>query len=205
MTPMREVFRKYGIRDHTGRHVNGTDKETNHHYGDAYEGLFPQRDRVHLMMEIGVADGSSLLAWRDIFPNAHCVGMDIHVAHRLPPNSDGDRVEFHLGDQTNHQDCIRATANRQFDFICEDATHKLEDSLCTLLYMWPFVAPGGLYVIEEFANIGALERNVLALWPQVRIIDTIGPFGGHEPLVAFRKPTAYVNDLSRTRERDVDE
>jgi hypothetical protein len=204
MRPLADIFRSYAeIVD--GRHVNGTDKQSNHAYGDAYDSILAGcvkgvfeiagadrrgypiftetvlrgRSSVKLMMEVGVADGSSLLAWREALPNATVVGMDIHPAARW----DG---EFHLGNQTNLEDCRRAAAGRQFDLIVEDATHQLEDTLTTLLYMWPFVAPGGLYIVEEFANIGALRGNVEALFG-AEVVDTVGPFGGNEPLIVFRK------------------
>lgn len=184
MKSMREIFESHCVRDAQGRHTNGTDKSSNHDYGPAYESLFPDRLAVKLLMEVGNADGSSLLAWRDIFPDAHCVGLDIHPLSRSAP----DRFEFHLGDQRSKEDCERAAAGRQFDFICEDATHVLKASMLTLLYLWPFVKPGGLYVIEEFSNVEALRENIMALWPTVDIVNTIGPFGGLEPLVVFRKP-----------------
>ena len=185
MKSVAEIFQSYEVVDAEGRHVNGTDKHgANHRYGDAYERLFPDRAAIRLMMEVGVADGSCLLAWREIFPNALCVGMDIHRSGK----AHGERLEFHLGDQCIKQDCDLAAARRQFDFICEDATHQLGNTLQTLLYLWPFVKPGGLYVVEEFANVGALRVNIAALWPNVEIVDTVGPSGGMEPLVVFRKP-----------------
>lgn len=208
MKSIAEIFRSYGIVDESGRHVNGTDKQTNHCYGDAYESLFtiakPEydpgstvkmyypystRNDIRLVMEVGVSDGSSLLAWEKIFPNATIVGMDIHAASKIGWGQfKRNRIEFYLGDQRIKEDCDRAAAWRQFDMIVEDATHILENSLLTLLYLWPYVKPGGIYVIEEFANIGELRENVKALWPNVQIIDTTGPFGGIEPLVVFRKP-----------------
>lgn len=191
MRSIRDIFRSYAVLDESGRHVNGTDKESNHHYGDAYEciisldwGLNEQRKDVKLMMEVGVADGSSLCAWREVFPNALIVGMDIHHSDR----AHGDRIEFRIGDQTSQQDCENAAAGRMFDMIVEDATHLLPNTLLTLLYLWPFVRPGGIYVIEEFANVGALRRNIMELWPNAEIVDTIGPSGGTEPLVVLRKP-----------------
>lgn len=179
MKPLSEVFRSYAEFDANGRHVNGTDKQSNHAYGDAYDSIL-DRESIKLMLEVGVADGSSLRAWREALPNAHVVGMDIHVAATW----DG---EFHVGDQRDLADCRRVAAGRQFDLIVEDATHNVEDNLVTLLYFWPHVRPGGLYVIEEFGNIGALRDNLMALFPNVRIVDTRGPFGGVEPLVVLRK------------------
>lgn len=200
MRSIAEIFRSYAEFDAQGRHVNGTDKESNHRYGEAYEQILSvnyslktyrepdkrcqHRTEVKLMMEIGVADGSSLCAWREVFPNALIVGMDIHHSDK----AHGERIEFRIGDQRSKQDCENAAAGRQFDLIVEDATHQLENNLVTLLYLWPFVRSGGLYVIEEFGNIGALRSNITSLWPNLEIIDTVGPFGGIEPLVVLRKP-----------------
>lgn len=209
MRSVADIFRSYAVFDAQGRHVNGTDKESNHRYGDAYEyilsvkedvdlskiptqphikvtGQFRSiRPDVKLMMEVGVADGSSLLAWREVFPNATVVGMDTHHSDK----AHGERIEFYIGDQCRKEDCDRVARNRLFDVIVEDATHCLIDSLRTLLYLWPRVRPGGVYVIEEFDNVGALRSNILELWPNAQIVDTIGPFGGVEPLVVLRKPT----------------
>jgi trans-aconitate methyltransferase len=186
--PIRDIFRSYGVLDSDGRHINGTDKQTNHSYGDAYESLFAPpyslRNDVRLMMEVGVADGSCMLAWRDIFPNATIVGMDIHHSDK----AHDDRMEFYIGDQRIQSDCERAAAGRQFDLIVEDATHHLPSTLLTLLYLWPFVKPGGLYVVEEFYNVCALVHNIKELWPNVEIVGTCGPRNQDEPLVVFRKP-----------------
>lgn len=192
MRTIKDIFRSYAVFDAQGRHINGTDKESNHHYGNAYEWLLIKqpngrsiRNEIKLMMEVGVADGSSLRAWREVFPNALIVGMDIHPSDKAY----GERIEFHLGDQRSQADCERAAGGRLFDVIVEDATHVLENNLLTLFWLWPFVKPGGLYIVEEFANVGAHRDRIKALWPGVEIVGTCGPRGEDEPLVVFRKPT----------------
>ncbi len=203
MTSIKDIFHSYAEFDSQGRHTNGTDKESNHHYGDAYERIFSERPGgifhrstrgdVKLMMEIGVADGSSLLAWREVFPNALIVGMDIHHSDK----AHGERIEFHLGDQRSQEDCelvARCYANMNesgsgfglFDVIVEDATHRIENTLLTLYWMWPFVRPGGLYIVEEWDGVD--RDRIQMLWPNAEIVDTTGPSGGVEPLVVFRKP-----------------
>ena len=184
MDPIREIFRSHAVFDAQGRHVNGTDKQSNHNYGDAYDALFTDRGGVNLMMEVGVADGACLRAWREVFPNALIVGMDIHPSAQAR----GDRIQFFIGDQRSQEDCECAAGGRQFDVIIEDATHVLENTLLTFLFLWPFVKPGGLYIVEEWAGIGSMRANIKAMWPFAEIIDTAGPFGGNEPLVVFRKP-----------------
>ena len=183
MKSIAEIFRSHAVFDAQGRHTNGTDKESNHHYGDAYERMFPDRSVVELVMEVGVADGSCLRAWRDAFPNATVVGLDVH-------NSDlafGDRIEFHLGNQLRKDDCLRAVAGRQFDLIVEDGTHNIADTLLTLYWLWPSIKPGGLYVVEEWYNITSDRNRVRALWPDVEVVGTCGPHIQDEPLVVLRK------------------
>lgn len=202
MRSIKEIFRSYAVLNSEGKHVNGTDKQSNHNYGDAYEDILfnpkeegiwlpnsrPTRDSTKLMMEVGIADGSSLLAWREVFPNAICVGMDIHHSDK----AHGERIEFYKGDQRSYQDCMKAVAGRQFDFICEDATHLLEDTIRTLLFLWPHVRQGGIYVIEEFPSLGypsleAMKKGIKSLLPFAEVVETQGPFGGIEPLVVLRR------------------
>lgn len=201
MRTIKEIFRSYAVLDVDGRHINGTDKQSNHNYSDAYERTIADffttgpwhiddkdfgrgRESIKLMMEIGVADGSCLCAWREIFPNATIVGMDIHHSDR----AHGERMEFHIGDQRSKVDCENAANNRLFDMIVEDATHKLADSLLTLFWMWPYVKPGGIYVIEEFEGASGERDRIKLLWPGVEIVGTCGPHIQDEPLVVFRKP-----------------
>lgn len=224
MRSIKDIFRSHAEFDAQGRHVNGTDKQSNHNYGDAYESLFrtanynenlcsyplgsdrrfcskcgsdtshkvdcPEfkwvstRDKVKLMMGVGVADGACLRAWREVFPNATIVGLDIHHSDQ----ANGDRIEFHLGDATYQHNCARVAAGRQFDLIIDDATHKLSDILKTMLFLWPHVRPGGLYVVEEFDGVLGLRANIAEMWPHSQIVETVGPSGGVEPLVVLRKP-----------------
>lgn len=198
MRPLREIFLSWGVLDEQGRHTNGTDKQTNHNYGDAYDDLFRNydlnlhgwystRDQVKLMMEVGIADGSSLSAWAEAFPNAQCVGMDIHPPSWRERCISTERLEFHLGDQRLREDCERAVGGRQFDFICEDATHNIGNTLLTLYWLWPHVKPGGMYVVEEWDGVAGDKERIWVLF-DAEIIDTIGPSGGTEPLVVLRKP-----------------
>lgn len=194
MKSIAEIFRSYAVFGPDGQHVNGTDKQSNHSYGDAYEGLFRSvmepytgciRESIKLVMEVGVADGSCLLAWRDIFPNATIVGMDIHHSDK----AHGERIEFHIGDQRVQRDCERAAAGRQFDMIVEDATHKLPDTLLTLFWLWPFVKPGGVYVVEEWEGAAGCRRNLTSVFPYAEIVGTSGPHIQDEPLIVLRKAT----------------
>lgn len=189
MKTMTELFMRHCSLDTNGKHVGGTDKASNHSYGDAYDAIFSDRSAVKLLLEVGITDGSSMLSWRDAFEAAHIVGLDI-----TPCSCErGPRLEFHVGDQLSKADCVRAATNdgaelnRQFDAIIEDAYHSTLHTLATLFWLWPFVKVGGVYVVEEWANVGGDFANIMALFPNAVILPTAGPFGGNEPLVVFRK------------------
>ena len=57
-----------------------TDKYT-HGYTKIYEKYFDSfRDKKLKILEIGIADGKSLLTWSDYFTNSIIVGIDIHLS-----------------------------------------------------------------------------------------------------------------------------
>ena len=55
-----------------------TDK-LEHGYIEIYESYFNQiKDKKLKILEIGIADGKSLLTWSDYFQNSKIIGVDIH-------------------------------------------------------------------------------------------------------------------------------
>lgn len=188
MRSIKDIMRASAVLDHNGIHVGGSDRESNHSYGHAYERIVGHmRNTAEFMMEVGVADGASLLAWREIFPNALCVGLDImpDAAHKL---SNIDRIEFHCGDATMCEACLRAADGRLFDLIVDDASHHLRDLLCTVYWLWPYVRPGGIYVVEEWEGVSGERDRIRTLFPNAEIVGTRGPHIEDEPLVVLRKP-----------------
>ena len=93
-------------------------------------------------------------------------------------------IEFHLGDQRSRVDCERAAAGQDIDFIVDDATHYLENTLLTHKWFWPFVKSGGVYVIEEFPGVDRVREH----FPECELVVAVSPFGGMEYLVVLRKP-----------------
>ena len=58
--------------------VYETDKWGVHAYTPYYHELFnSKRNWVYNLLEIGVLNGASLRMWRDFFPNAQILGIDI--------------------------------------------------------------------------------------------------------------------------------
>lgn len=112
-----------------------------------------QRKRV---LEIGVGGlggydnrtiGGSLRYWRDYFPRARIVGLDIQAKDvRLGP-----RVKFVCGDQSSSDDLGRAirVMNGAPEIVIDDGSHVGAHVWASFEYLFPRMAPGGIYVIED--------------------------------------------------------
>lgn len=141
---------------------HGTDKLFLHHYEAEYQRHFePLRDREFNLLEIGIGGyerkdrgGESLRVWRDYFPKAKILGIDIH------------EKELDLGDRVTTRICDQGDATAltelneqygQFDVIIDDGSHQQSHVLTSFVTLFPLLSPGGIYVIEDMAT---------AYWPE---------------------------------------
>lgn len=124
----------------------GSDKDHWHSYGDFYEELFAGRVVTDLL-EIGIARGGSLRAWRDYFPNARVVGID----NAVDPVHD-DRIESFRADSTAKEQLDAVLGDRTFDAVIDDGCHWFPEQRATWVNLWPRVRPGGVYVVEDVQN-----------------------------------------------------
>ena len=99
--------------------MNRTDKgPQDHNFTEIYDHiLFPMRDEEIRILEIGVADGGSLLMWQDYFPKATIDGIDIKNKKKF----ENDRVKTHIGDQADRGALSKVieAAGSDFDFILD--------------------------------------------------------------------------------------
>lgn len=134
----------------------GTDKSNLlHGYLNEYESLFKKPDEVKKVVELGLQRKSgewvnselpSLKMWLDFFPNAHIFGFD---AQDL--KIDHDRVTIHKGQQgrIKHHIEFSQQIGWDIDFVIDDCSHRPTDSLLSLLFFWPRLKKGGIYIVED--------------------------------------------------------
>lgn len=133
---------------------HGCDKFHHHHYEAAYEQHFEKlRDKPLKLLEIGVggymrADdgGEGLRVWRDYFQQAEITGLDVFTK-KLDL---GPRVKIFRGAQGD--ETILNELNEwagPFDIIIDDGSHCQPDILKSFQTLFPLMAPGGIYVIED--------------------------------------------------------
>lgn len=141
-----------------------TDKETHHHYGDAYNeifGRFNRKDKLDIL-EIGTQKGGSLLAWKEYFPNANVTGIDIidvvSEEYRI------DTVTRIISDIKDWKD------NRDWDIIIDDGSHFLGDLVFVLSQYVIKLRVGGVMVIEDVRNPKLLFSVMANLFTDIKLI-----------------------------------
>lgn len=134
----------HGRLDHLGA-VHGTNKASwDHGYLDHLEALTAHLD-VHRVLELGVYEGASLKLWRDYWPDAEIVGID---CNGMPPVEGVTQIQ----DDALDRHVLARHPNellRPFDLIVDDCTHQTPDILNAFDLYRPWLALGGLYVIED--------------------------------------------------------
>jgi hypothetical protein len=114
--------------------------------------LAPLRRRSFTLLELGVWAGHSLEMWRDAFPRATIVGVDLK-----PPDLElGRRVHIARGDQADAALMQRLRADyapQGFEVIVDDASHFGVTTARSLQILYPeHLRPGGLYCIEDWGT-----------------------------------------------------
>lgn len=128
--------------------LEGTDKcSLMNDYLTTYEAaLAPYREQPINVIEIGVLGGASLRVWRRYFSRARLVGIDID---RSCTRFAGERTEIRIGSQTDPEFLAKVAAEFPPTIVIDDGSHRTDDILFTFDRLFPILAPGGCYVIED--------------------------------------------------------
>jgi SAM-dependent methyltransferase len=110
------------------------------------------RRRPVKILELGIWGGDSLQMWRDGFPRARIVGVDLK-----PPDHDfGPRVTMLTGDQADADLMHRIShehAPDGWDVIIDDASHLSIPTARSLKALYrDHLKPGGVYIIEDWGT-----------------------------------------------------
>jgi len=133
----------------------GTDKWGGlHWFTPHYQRHFRRlRDRPVRVLEIGIGGfqdpnrgGESLRLWKRYFRRGLVYGMDIFPKNGL----DEARLTTVLGDQSDAAGLAElAERHGPFDIVIDDGSHQNDHVLTTFSALFPYVRPGGFYVIED--------------------------------------------------------
>lgn len=138
-----------GILNDIGLKLDADKSSRFHHYLDFYQKHLPDRSFKGRLLEIGVMDGLSVRMWREYYPDAEIVGIDIkdmsffHNDDWKVPES----VKLVTADGTKAKDMKPLG---MFDIILDDGSHYMKDQQESfeLLY-YNQLNKGGLYILED--------------------------------------------------------
>jgi Methyltransferase domain len=120
-----------------------------HHYLPIYDRyLTPWRGRPVRMLEIGVSRGGSMALWRKFLgPDAVLFGIDIDPGCAA---FNGQAAEVRIGSQAD-PDFLRAVVEEMggLDIVLDDGSHVSKHIRASLDTLYPLLADGGLYIIED--------------------------------------------------------
>jgi hypothetical protein len=122
-----------------------TDK-VSHGYLPSYEAIATRTPSPAAVCEVGVWRGGSLRLWSHLFPGSVVVGVDRDPTATWP---DGTVRVVAEQDDPALPGRLAAIAPA-YDLIVEDASHQGALSWATFGLLWPLVAPGGTYALEDW-------------------------------------------------------
>ncbi|CAE8663486.1 unnamed protein product [Polarella glacialis] len=122
------------------------------HYFDVYHRhLSHLRGHPVHLLEIGVANGGSLEMWKAYFgPAAQYTGVDCCPWPGMRARLEDNRTSIWIGDQVDVS-FWKALVSSQppLDIVVDDGGHKGQQQVASFRALWPHVAPGGIYIVED--------------------------------------------------------
>lgn len=101
--------------------------------------------------ELGVSYGCSLSDWQYLFPHGEVTGVDADPDSTWP---EGTRMV--VSDQADPG--LPGVLGGPFDLIVDDASHQGGQTRRSWELLWPLLAPGGFYVVEDW------QCGILPVW-----------------------------------------
>jgi demethylmacrocin O-methyltransferase len=116
------------------------------HFLKIYDDYFKNfKNKKINILEIGVHEGKSLMIWKDYFPKANIIGIDLKSY-----NFNINRIFTFQGDQTDINFLLGVSRKfKKFDIIIDDGSHVSSHIIKTFGVLFDFLKEGGLYICED--------------------------------------------------------
>jgi hypothetical protein len=112
-----------------------------------YEEIFKDYRDSSKVFEIGVAQGGSLLAWKEYFSQARVYGLDNKLKRYAFERA--DRIELVELDQSSKEELEAFGKLGPFDIGIDDGSHCWSHQISSFETLFPQIRSGGLYIIED--------------------------------------------------------
>ncbi len=145
------------------------DKGTAHSYIPEYSRLLEPYREGGSILEIGLAYGHSLELWDEYFNNGVIYGIERRTDQIYPYLSD-PRFNIIISGATK-ESTVELLNDATFDVIIDDASHMIDHQLTSFKLFKSKVNPGGIYIIEDVADLDADKHKFEKLHDNIEIID----------------------------------
>lgn len=140
-----------GVLNDIGLKYDADKSSRFHHYLDFYQEQLPDREFSGRLLEIGVMDGLSMKMWREYYPNAEIVGIDIKKDMPSYMHNDDwqvpESVKLITCDGTDPKQ-LAALGN--FDIIIDDGSHYMSHQQKSFKHLYyNQLNKGGVYILED--------------------------------------------------------
>jgi Methyltransferase domain len=176
-----ETYRRYPY--HTDKVAQG--------YMPAYLDIAADLGPAARVCELGVFSGGSLAAWQQIFPRGLVAGVDINPGAGWPDGT----IRIVASQDDPALPALLAGYSPEWDLIVDDASHDGTLTAAALDHLWPLVAPGGFYVIEDwfvgFADYTGACKSPAMLGVARGLLERLRP-GTDTEWVSYRYGMAVI-------------
>jgi len=128
-----------------------------------YEKFFQARPEFEArrILELGVWDGGGLAFWNEVMRPEKIVGVDIadkedsgYLREYLRRRELSDRIKTHWrtdqADRKRLREIVEVELGGEIDLVIDDASHQYDLTKESFEILFPYLRPGGLYVIEDW-------------------------------------------------------
>lgn len=168
-----------------------TDKNTTHSYLSLYQQLLQSKKETATdVLEVGIQCGGSIKLWKDFFPNATVVGVDVMKEKEVWDEIRHDRIQLYTERDAYETDFFVSTfleKETRFDFLLDDGPHTLDSMVRFIQLYAQIMKEDGILIIEDVQAwewMDILRQAVPAsLQPYVRVYDLRAVKGRYDDLV----------------------
>ena len=131
---------------------------------DQYQRYFRQRPefRPKHVFELGMFDGGSVAFWHELFRPEKHVAVDLmnrddsayfqqYVAGRALASRIKTFWNTDQADKDRLYDLVQSELGGRLDLVIDDASHLYVPTLASFEALFPFLSPGAIYIIEDWA------------------------------------------------------
>lgn len=159
---LQEIYNELKAQGHE------SDKGSVHSYVPVYEEILaPYRETAKNILEIGLLSGASLRMWERYFSgNVYGIDCDLKPIggrYDLQPIINEGTHKIIIGDAEDPAVIEQHFKGIKFNVIIEDANHSIEQQIKLYENFKPYLADGGIYIIEDIQNIDAPEGIIKSI------------------------------------------